>query len=70
MNLISTFSLNFDNLIQLVGNQKHTSKPPFFLKLISGILSRVMILKLRHSNKKSGKLFKDYCEKVAIERKS
>jgi len=23
MNLISTFSLNFDNLIQLVGNQKH-----------------------------------------------
>ena len=49
---------------------KFTGKLPFFQKLISGMLSRLMIFKIRKATEESGKLFKDYCEKVALDRAS
>jgi len=46
---------------------KHTGKLSVFKKLFSGLMTRLFLFKVREGTIKSGKLFKDYCEKVARE---
>ena len=47
---------------------KYTGQLPFFKKLTSGLMSRFIIFKLRKASVENAKLFKDYCEKVELER--
>jgi hypothetical protein len=47
---------------------KYTGNLPFFKKLISRLMSRLFIIKIRKSSLDNARLFKDYCEKVALGR--
>jgi hypothetical protein len=47
---------------------KFTGQLPFFKKLTSKLMSRLIILQLRKSSSGNLRVFKEYCEKIAIER--
>lgn len=48
---------------------KFTGQLPFFKKIVSGLINKFAVSKIRKSSKENLRAFKEYCEKVARERK-